>query len=476
MKLWKPNLRARLATWLLAAAALLLLAFTKTIISSLYNRISGWPVAGCRNQADVAALHRAVLRADLSLVQRVVEHDPGCVNAADKADMTALHFTVARMRVSPSASIKAGPGGGDWACMAQTSFTTYDLEDLRERGPGNVHINTATTVDYAPFAEFLISHGANVEARTRALRRTPLHMAMLLGHRRVAEVLLAHGADIKAADVNGLTPIHITAMSGNIAMAQLALSHGADPNAKVATPFGLYSIFGLAPFQDDTPLALATLCKRLDMVEFLLAHGADPNIKLREGFTVLQMASPPEIAKALIEHGAQAEGRGHEERTPLWQAVMMGNTETAQLLLSRGADTESTDKNGNTSLIAALRSTPELKREEMVALLLRHHARVNVRDSEGGTPLHIAVRRGQLSLVRMLLNAGADINARNRWQHTPLHLAVEEGDRAMVECLLARGAEVNARDDHGRTPLYYTWGGSAKDREIAKILALHGGH
>ncbi len=174
---------SRFAALLAGVAGLLLLALARTSVSSLLH--DGWFKwsAGCRDRADVEPLHRAVLRGDLSTVKSIVDRDPGCVNAADETGMTPLHFTVARLRVSPYASVGPGIGGREQACLARASFTSYDLKDLRLRGPGSARIDDSTTIDYTPFAQYLIGRGARVDARERTLSRTPLHLAMLLGHK-----------------------------------------------------------------------------------------------------------------------------------------------------------------------------------------------------------------------------------------------------------------------------------------------------
>ena len=53
----------------------------------------------------------------------------------------------------------------------------------------------------------------------------------------------------------------------------------------------------------------------------------------------------------------------------------------------------------------------------------------------------------------MLLDAGADANARDRYGDTPLHRALGKGHVEVVRALLDAGADVNARDDFGDTPL-----------------------
>ncbi len=72
---------------------------------------------------------------------------------------------------------------------------------------------------------------------------------------------------------------------------------------------------------------------------------------------------------------------------------------------------------------------------------------------DGTTPLHWAVRSGDLAAVTRLLRAGANANAANRYGVTPLSLAAENGDAAAVEALLAAGANANASLSNGQTML-----------------------
>jgi cytohesin len=281
----------------------------------------------------------------------------------------------------------------------------------------------------------------------------------------VARVLLAHGADIAAADRLGLTALHMVAQTGNVAMARLLLDQGANPNAAVGRSLVL------PVFEGDTPLSLATICSRRDLVELLLQRGADPNVRLRDSFAALHLAESADIATLLIAHGASTTARGYEDRTPLHQAAMQGRLDVATVLLAHGSDIESKDEQGRTPLHLAVdqpASSPEI-----VALLLRHGANANARSSQQETALQAALTRDR-KIVQILLDAGADVNSQDRWQRTSLHRAVQAGDPALVALLLSHGANVNARDSTNRTPLYYTWGGSAADREIARVLRRSG--
>ena len=74
-------------------------------------------------------------------------------------------------------------------------------------------------------------------------------------------------------------------------------------------------------------------------------------------------------------------------------------------------------------------------------------------DPDGTTPLHWAVRDGNLAEVRRLLRAGADAKAANRYGSTPLSLAAEIGDAPAIEALLAAGADANGALSNGQTML-----------------------
>ncbi len=87
--------------------------------------------------------------------------------------------------------------------------------------------------------------------------------------------------------------------------------------------------------------------------------------------------------------------------------------------------------------------------------------RVDARDLDGSTPLHVALLNGHLECAKILLEAGAEVLFRCEGS-TSLHIAVSMGSFATqrsfalqaVELLLAHDANPNATDDLGRTPLH----------------------
>ena len=74
-------------------------------------------------------------------------------------------------------------------------------------------------------------------------------------------------------------------------------------------------------------------------------------------------------------------------------------------------------------------------------------------DPDGTTPLHWAVRAGDLAAVRRLLREGASATVANRYGVTPLSLAASKGDPEAIDVLLAAGASATGAVSDGQTML-----------------------
>jgi uncharacterized protein len=94
-------------------------------------------------------------------------------------------------------------------------------------------------------------------------------------------------------------------------------------------------------------------------------------------------------------------------------------------------------------------------------------------DGDGMTPLHWAVYRDDVPLVRSLLASGANVKAVTRvGAITPLALACTNGDAAVIELLLKAGADVNIPSTDGATPLMLAAASGSAD--AVKALLAHG--
>ncbi|CAM0949119.1 unnamed protein product [Alopecurus aequalis] len=92
-------------------------------------------------------------------------------------------------------------------------------------------------------------------------------------------------------------------------------------------------------------------------------------------------------------------------------------------------------------------------RVEVVKVLLEHGADPNRFVNNILTPLLFAVIGKSLKCMKLLIEAGADLNARGNSGPTPLTQAVDDGFTDFVKFLLKAGADPNIPNEHGAIPV-----------------------
>ncbi|WP_264954023.1 MULTISPECIES: ankyrin repeat domain-containing protein [unclassified Wolbachia] len=135
--------------------------------------------------------------------------------------------------------------------------------------------------------------------------------------------------------------------------------------------------------------------------------------------------------------------------TLLHIAVLNGRLDIVEALSKNGADVEVKDSNGDTPLHKAA----FWGYSNIVNALLENGADVKVKKN-GKTPLHSAATGGHLKIVQALLKNKADVNVTDNYGNTPLHNAVDNGHLEIVEALLEKGADVKVKNSNGETPLH----------------------
>ncbi|XP_020736573.2 ankyrin repeat domain-containing protein 31 [Odocoileus virginianus] len=94
------------------------------------------------------------------------------------------------------------------------------------------------------------------------------------------------------------------------------------------------------------------------------------------------------------------------------------------------------------------------------------------RNAAGESRLHVAARRGRLSLVKALIDSGADVNLQDNAGWTPLHNAASKGWSDVIVELLKAGANVNCENVDGILPLHDAVANN--HLKAAEILLQHG--
>lgn len=153
-----------------------------------------------------------------------------------------------------------------------------------------------------------------------------------------------------------------------------------------------------------------------------------------------------ETIKLLVSRGADVNAHDDDGETALLAAVCGAQAETTQLLIENGANVHTRLPGGASALHQAVttdQATNTGTMLEIVDQLLEKGLAIDDRDDDGHTALHEASLYGRVDLMNGLIARGANVNAKDKWQDTPLDRACLNGYTDAVKCLVSHQAEIN---------------------------------
>jgi len=179
--------------------------------------------------------------------------------------------------------------------------------------------------------------------------------------------------------------------------------------------------------------------------EYLLRQGAEGNL-----FTEAALGPVESFLGRLETNPIGVQSRDVKKKaSPLIWAVRTGNQVGCEVLLSKGADVQAQDRDGNT----ALHHAALMDRLELLSFLLFADADPEAVNNQGQTALHLVTAAGSYSACRLLLDHGAAVDRPDGRGNTPLHIAAERGDFELCEYFLFLGAAADQKNNEGQTPL-----------------------
>ena len=205
-----------------------------------------------------------------------------------------------------------------------------------------------------------------------------------------------------------------------------------DPNAVRSIAAGQSVDFRMRDHQGESLLHAAARHNSCQVLPVLVELGADINAR-RVGYPLWQVT--PESAD-----------------TPLHVAIERRSRDAAIMLIEMGANPDIQDVlHGRSPLhMAAI-----FKDADIVSTLVRHGAKVNVRDVDGETPMFLALANSDFETVRILHDCGTDAHLRSASGHSPLHMAVKNRHIEVIAGLAKGDTDANVRDENGDTPLHW---------------------
>ncbi|XP_057322749.1 uncharacterized protein LOC130666094 [Microplitis mediator] len=321
--------------------------------------------------------------------------------------------------------------------------------------------------------ELLIKNKCNVNALDDE-GQSPLHKAAENGHEEIVKILMKNNADTSIQNSYGYSALHNAVLNNHKSVVEILLKRERHVNLNEAAG-------------GFTMLHLAAELGHTDIVEYLVKYNANVNKRTHQNATPLHGAALNghlDVVKVLISHGADIHAVTVSELTALHNAVETNREEIVELLLQRGANVNA---RGPVDNFAAINYTAEKGYSNMLKLLIKYNAEVNISTSDGRTPLHIAAFNGHVDIIDILIKNRISIDFQSKDGSTPLCFASAQGHDHVLKFLLKNGASTEIRNFQNLTSLHIAalqghkkcvevlldWKADIRARTVGGKTALH---
>ena len=213
--------------------------------------------------------------------------------------------------------------------------------------------------------------------------------------------------------------------------------------------------------------ALSDACKmaKKRIAILLIESGANVNLADSLGRTVLMDAISGQnegMISLLLENGADVTIQDMNGRNSYHEAALTANVGVIDLVRHAGGQPLVRDVYGNTPFSIVLRA------DESVVYAVLGSDR-SIVDSDGNTPVHIAVERNAPpALLSKLLKKGYPFSTRNAMGETPLNIAVTKNFTSLALILLENGADPYLETSDGENPVTIVF--KTKNNEILDAI------
>ncbi|CAG9132959.1 unnamed protein product [Plutella xylostella] len=310
----------------------------------------------------------------------------------------------------------------------------------------------------------LLQRGADVHAKDKG-GLVPLHNACSYGHYEVTEQLVRRGADVNATDLWAFTPLHEAASKARQEVCSLLLSEGADPTLLNCHGKSALDVAPTRELQERLAFeyrgyCLLEACRLAEpaRVKKYLSSSSNqqgsssagvqppPDVQslinfqhVTTGDTPLHAAaaSPHAKRKLVSHHHHHHQHRGHAAAASphAKRKLHRGHAAAASPHAKRKLVSHHHHHHQHRGHAAA--ASPHAKRKLVLEMLIRKGARVNEKNKEGQTPLHVATEHSHLDAMDLLLRHGAKVNACSTLAEAPATSTMTRRDSACRALLAA---------------------------------------
>lgn len=292
------------------------------------------------------------------------------------------------------------------------------------------------------------------------------------------------GANVISSRQGQTGALTIAAARLDTALIKFLLQKGADVNETSGYDAPLTNAAGLFRLHQPRQVVDTLEYKRVEVARLLINNGADVNLKPKNGQTAIYAAvllGNLPLVKFLVENGATIKSKHNtrilsaavqsadiellayllkkqkywskEKAMALITASQNGRTDMVKLLIENGANVNYFS-NRYSAYPTALIQAAHLNYTEIAELLLKNGAKAE-KPKKRSSAIFTAAMEGNADMVKLLVKYGGNVNKRRRFGTTYLHSAAYKGDTTMARILIDNGAEINAIDNNGTTPYGY---------------------
>ena len=300
---------------------------------------------------------------------------------------------------------------------------------------------------------------------------------------KAADYFSTKGMSLKDVDNDGNTAFSYAARSGNIALLKKLLEKGVKPtdgallfaaqgsrretNTLATYKYLVEEVKIKATAQNKAGQNvlhfLAGKPNQTEIIRYFLAKGVDVNKADKEGNTPLMAsagARETAVLELLLGSVKNINAQNLKGESALTFAVKNGTPEAVNLLLTKGADVNVKDKDGNNLGVYLVQSYRPAGREKAATdpfdakaeLLQDKGLNLAAPQKDGNTLYHLAITKNDVSLLKKITELKVDINAKNKDGLTALHrAAMTSKDDAILKYLVSAGAKKDISTEFDET-------------------------
>lgn len=500
-----------------------------SVLQQILQDVPGFDIDIKDTHENYTALHYAAASGRVESVRFLLGSGAN-VSAKALSYVTPLHVAVEENKIEVIELLLSN--GAELEC--KNAYGATALLAAIARGP-----DTGTTEAKIILAEIfvrnyelvnlLLNRGANIDA-TDANGNTLLHLAAAEGDIKIINLLLDKGANANILNKAGY----------DIVEAARKRRHERVANYLEGIIAGWYPPYPPLGWFEAAEQKGFAIRKIWQSYQQKWQQIFDIDVKDSENRTVLCLAAKANVltnVRFLCEQGANIETRDFLNYTAIHYATLNGNEKILKILLSyyyknteqnidtlvevlltehrkynagqlnqllRGYQSQEFKKNVDRVIAKALPSTYFPLHEAIISgdktrvleLIQQNPDLLIQKDSNGSTPIHLAVLLGHVKLIPLLCTAPRSfsslfereatvpptevlIDQLDRFNRTPLMLAAMKGNEKMVKALIQAGANLSYKSESvgeaqmtHRTVLHYALA-STRSLSIVKLLLQH---